>query len=82
MHNPDSKLNAAEQARQRAEDDVQTTAHVEGAAAAQYESERRDTTDTAAATRAAQEAKASAEGKHDDKDRSRNRADRPGSFTG
>lgn len=82
MHNSEPKSNATEQSRQRAEADVETTAHVEGAAAAQYESERRDTVHSAAATRAAQEAKSSAEGKHGDKDNPPNPPNRPGSFTG
>lgn len=82
MHNPDRKQNTAEQARRQAEADVETTAEVEGAAAAQYETERRDTAQEAAQARAAQEAKASAEGKAGDKDDPPTPPERPGNFTG
>ena len=82
MHNPERKSDKAVQTHQHAEADVNTTAEVEGAAAAQYQSERRDTAHSAAKTRAAQENKASAEGKDDNKDKSSNPSDRPGNFTG
>ncbi|MBI5667621.1 MAG: hypothetical protein HZC41_06400 [Chloroflexi bacterium] len=83
MKEPERQHNqSAEQARQRAEAKVETTADVEGAAAAMHESERRSPADIASQARAAQEAKAVAEGKDGDKDTPPAPPKRPGNFTG
>lgn len=69
-------------ARRHAEADVNTTADVEGAAAAMHEAERQSPAGVASQARAAQEAKAAAEGKNGDKDTATAPAERPGNFTG
>lgn len=83
MKQPDRKSDqSAETARKHAEADVNTSAEVEGAAAAMHESERRSPSRVASQARSAQEAKASAEGKDGHKDNPPSPPKRPGNFTG